>query len=151
MIAMLLFFFFSSRRRHTRSLCDWSSDVCSSDLDRAEWLPSLSGRERQLDPECRSPANLRCKVYRTVVELYNSEGAGESDAAAAGSRCKEELENLLTIFERDPSAGIADGDLGHFAAAAEHHAKLSAGGHGFDGIQDEIEERLFEQRAIDVD
>src|SRR5260221_685311 len=24
--------FFSSRRRHTRSLCDWSSDVCSSDL-----------------------------------------------------------------------------------------------------------------------
>src|SRR5947207_6275812 len=25
-------FFFSSRRRHTISLCDWSSDVCSSDL-----------------------------------------------------------------------------------------------------------------------
>src|SRR5438034_5150260 len=25
-------FFFSSRRRHTRSLCDWSSDVCPSDL-----------------------------------------------------------------------------------------------------------------------
>src|SRR5690349_13623020 len=27
-----LLFFFSSRRRHTRSLRDWSSDVCSSDL-----------------------------------------------------------------------------------------------------------------------
>src|SRR5690349_20326904 len=27
-----LCFFFSSRRRHTRSLRDWSSDVCSSDL-----------------------------------------------------------------------------------------------------------------------
>src|SRR5882672_2013063 len=26
----LVWFFFSSRRRHTRSLCDWSSDVCSS-------------------------------------------------------------------------------------------------------------------------
>src|SRR6266568_5474700 len=26
------FFFFSSRRRHTRWNCDWSSDVCSSDL-----------------------------------------------------------------------------------------------------------------------
>src|SRR5689334_24174729 len=25
-------FFFSSRRRHTRWNCDWSSDVCSSDL-----------------------------------------------------------------------------------------------------------------------
>src|SRR6267378_6589102 len=29
------FFFFSSRRRHTRSLRDWSSDVCSSDLREA--------------------------------------------------------------------------------------------------------------------
>src|SRR6266542_5308696 len=28
------FFFFSSRRRHTRCYRDWSSDVCSSDLDR---------------------------------------------------------------------------------------------------------------------
>src|SRR2546430_16325963 len=27
-------FFFSSRRRHTRFDCDWSSDVCSSDLDQ---------------------------------------------------------------------------------------------------------------------
>src|SRR2546430_13538900 len=30
--------FCSSRRRHTRFDCDWSSDVCSSDLDgRTEW------------------------------------------------------------------------------------------------------------------
>src|SRR6266496_970966 len=29
----MFFFFFSSRRRHTRSLRDWSSDVCSSDLE----------------------------------------------------------------------------------------------------------------------
>src|SRR5256886_11558377 len=29
-----VFFFFSSRRRHTRFDCDWSSDVCSSDLKR---------------------------------------------------------------------------------------------------------------------
>src|SRR5256886_5176658 len=28
----IIFFFFSSRRRHTRFDCDWSSDVCSSDL-----------------------------------------------------------------------------------------------------------------------
>src|SRR5690242_20817131 len=29
---LFFFFFFSSRRRHTRLTCDWSSDVCSSDL-----------------------------------------------------------------------------------------------------------------------
>src|SRR5256886_6401999 len=31
-VVMLFIFFFSSRRRHTRFDCDWSSDVCSSDL-----------------------------------------------------------------------------------------------------------------------
>src|SRR5256886_16976675 len=35
---ILFFFFFSSRRRHTRFDCDWSSDVCSSDLGAAERL-----------------------------------------------------------------------------------------------------------------
>src|SRR5438309_3287783 len=30
-----IIFFFSSRRRHTRWNCDWSSDVCSSDLEVA--------------------------------------------------------------------------------------------------------------------
>src|SRR2546427_1030008 len=32
MLYCFFFFFFSSRRRHTRFDCDWSSDVCSSDL-----------------------------------------------------------------------------------------------------------------------
>src|SRR2546430_9643583 len=35
----LIFFFFSSRRRHTRFDCDWSSDVCSSDLEREKRCP----------------------------------------------------------------------------------------------------------------
>src|SRR3989475_3502344 len=33
MFVTMFFFFFSSRRRHTRFDCDWSSDVCSSDLN----------------------------------------------------------------------------------------------------------------------
>src|SRR5882672_12019964 len=67
-----LVFFFSSRRRHTRSLCDWSSDVCSSDLQETlkfrdgDWLnlrpqtidrePVNPGRseERRVGKECRS-------------------------------------------------------------------------------------------------
>src|SRR2546430_8206488 len=35
---LFVFFFFSSRRRHTRFDCDWSSDVCSSDLVNVELL-----------------------------------------------------------------------------------------------------------------
>src|SRR5690242_21524520 len=68
------FFFFSSRRRHTRLTCDWSSDVCSSDLgtsdldrqvggaapldlgDRDALLLELGPRseERRVGKECRS-------------------------------------------------------------------------------------------------
>src|SRR5690349_25045885 len=50
---MSMSFFFSSRRRHTRSLRDWSSDVCSSDLEPRELalgrLEGLLGQLRRLD------------------------------------------------------------------------------------------------------
>src|SRR6266480_2896918 len=41
---VIFFFFFSSRRRHTRLTCDWSSDVCSSDL-RDDVLKSTGNRQ----------------------------------------------------------------------------------------------------------
>src|SRR6266496_1995212 len=64
-------FFFSSRRRHTSSLRDWSSDVCSSDLvelahrgwqsaARADHALALGlnthdgSEERRVGKECRS-------------------------------------------------------------------------------------------------
>src|SRR5690349_22714256 len=78
-IVFFFFFFFSSRRRHTRSLRDWSSDVCSSDLvsyftadaagmnplyedgDHDGWVRSLffydkasRSEERRVGKECRS-------------------------------------------------------------------------------------------------
>src|SRR5207248_8376991 len=70
-----LVFFFSSRRRHTRSYGDWSSDVCSSDLQRRVYgrplgqlgpdldletahlrqgLDGLRSEERRVGKECRS-------------------------------------------------------------------------------------------------
>src|SRR5687768_17622430 len=40
------FFFFSSRRRHTRCSRDWSSDVCSSDLEESVHRQILLNRAR---------------------------------------------------------------------------------------------------------
>src|SRR6266480_6729937 len=45
-----IFFFFSSRRRHTSLTCDWSSDVCSSDLVPDRGLPGI-----------RIEAHVRCE------------------------------------------------------------------------------------------
>jgi len=66
-------------------------DVAARTLSEMEGAISIvqereSGRERQLDTEYGSAADLRRKVYRTVVELNNSEGAGQTDAASAGPR-----------------------------------------------------------------
>src|SRR5258705_4326 len=51
-------FFFSSRRRHTRCLSDWSSDVCSSDLE--------SGRKRREKGLARSG---NARVRRGMIQL----------------------------------------------------------------------------------
>src|SRR5690348_17737198 len=45
---MYLFFFFSSRRRHTRWTGDWSSDVCSSDLEGEQLMAEADAEGRQL-------------------------------------------------------------------------------------------------------
>src|SRR5438105_15500399 len=42
-------FFFSSRRRHTRSTRDWSSDVCSSDLESESFSPLALGFSMTID------------------------------------------------------------------------------------------------------
>src|SRR5260370_38097707 len=39
-------FFFSSRRRHTRFKCDWSSDVCSSELVAGDRAQGHQGQKR---------------------------------------------------------------------------------------------------------
>src|SRR5205085_7114558 len=44
------FFFFSSRRRHTRFDCDWSSDVCSSDLSISSSADEEIERGDRLQP-----------------------------------------------------------------------------------------------------
>src|SRR2546430_6885101 len=56
-VSFFFFFFFSSRRRHTRFDCDWSSDVCSSDLPRqAAVLPApFEQLHRRTGPEGPRP------------------------------------------------------------------------------------------------
>src|SRR5207248_5102987 len=68
-------FFFSSRRRHTRSYGDWSSDVCSSDLQGIQEGPSL-----QMD--------------RSGALLYAVNGAGVDIIDARTGQLRERV--LLT-------------------------------------------------------
>src|SRR2546430_3511097 len=72
---IFVFFFFSSRRRHTRFDCDWSSDVCSSDLTLVKFygLPSSDLRAHfpvELD-EC--VARLRWRQERSEERRVGKE------------------------------------------------------------------------------
>src|SRR6266436_10292369 len=62
MLQDLFFFFFSSRRRHTRCIRDWSSDVCSSDLE-GNILRQLSSSDLG---ECRK--NVYVRGERIAIE-----------------------------------------------------------------------------------
>src|SRR5688572_31056645 len=65
---MLVFFFFSSRRRHTRFDCDWSSDVCSSDLN-AIWGEYFDGRldEIRIYSRVLTPAEIQADMSTPVT------------------------------------------------------------------------------------
>src|SRR2546430_5916150 len=70
------FFFFSSRRRHTRFDCDWSSDVCSSDLSR-----SWSGRRTASRPSTPRP----CSTTAAFTSRTTWPGCGAWTARPAAS------------------------------------------------------------------
>src|SRR5437588_1646693 len=73
------FFFFSSRRRHTRSLCDWSSDVCSSDL-RPRGRRRSAGSQRQgVDARRSGSRGVRLGAEAARSEEHTSELQSHSD------------------------------------------------------------------------
>src|SRR2546430_3032821 len=91
---MTLFFFFSSRRRHTRFDCDWSSDVCSSDLHRITC--SSSYKERNVAGVEELEHVIRCSVDLTNVGIALSRALGtlppgvrrRSEERRVGKECR---------------------------------------------------------------
>src|SRR5437867_9981183 len=80
-----LFFFFSSRRRHTRSYGDWSSDVCSSDLDQGNKTPA------------------RVPAFYFLDQLYSaSAGHGKVENGDVPVELANELEGFIAVL------GLAD-------------------------------------------
>src|SRR2546430_4705428 len=61
---LFVFFFFSSRRRHTRFDCDWSSDVCSSDLTSS--VPAPKVRHGVVQDKLWVPGLMKLKTLRDL-------------------------------------------------------------------------------------
>src|SRR5690606_40980277 len=87
-------FFFSSRRRHTRFSRDWSSDVCSSDLDGFDenglglFVDQLAEASRvarvgEADFDALLREGMREQVVRAAIQR-----AGRSEERRVGKECR---------------------------------------------------------------
>src|SRR5256886_8356351 len=113
-----VFFFFSSRRRHTRFDCDWSSDVCSSDLAprsaKRPRLRALSGADeflieagepraatlllRRLLVDGEDVDALNVAEYdRQLAEVFDALYGDRVEARTRCSACAEPLEISLSL------------------------------------------------------
>src|SRR5256886_7357900 len=92
---LLLFsFFFSSRRRHTRFDCDWSSDVCSSDLNAAPPDPPCGEVCPVASRDGTNSVSMFCNVHRIdlgslctpAVRMFAS--GNRSEERRVGKECR---------------------------------------------------------------
>src|SRR5215204_1208532 len=89
-------FFFSSRRRHTRSLCDWSSDVCSSDLTNEAMADLIF-------------SDVPGRVAKALLDLAQRFGVETSDGLrVTHDLTQEELAQLVGASRETVNKALAD-------------------------------------------
>src|SRR5260221_12671227 len=152
--SLLHLFFFSSRRRHTRSLCDWSSDVCSSDLVVFRDRVMVRANSRDNHSLVATPMGLlRC------ASLYWSRSANQMGcvhANQANHRATSVAAWLHPSTSRKPAlvvrgrsrVFICPGGACLFAASlASAHSGRCA--HAFSGAVCRLADRVSSQRSVE--
>src|SRR5690606_40817949 len=93
-------FFFSSRRRHTRFSRDWSSDVCSSDLDRLNFKGHkvsiidyktgklMPGHRDQMEGYAAILNEMGFEVEKKILIYINNDVKIRSEERRVGKECR---------------------------------------------------------------
>src|SRR5690625_7990591 len=121
---LLIYFFFSSRRRHTRWPRDWSSDVCSSDLDwqvhspRLIAYPLLPGEPAltlaaDLSPQWHvdmasptysaSLGEFIAQLHSIDTEQARTTGIDHHEPAAARAQWAQDIDRVADAFDVAPA------------------------------------------------
>src|SRR5690625_7487062 len=91
-----MFFFFSSRRRHTRWPRDWSSDVCSSDLNPLD-APRIDNNYLSTERD-RAAARAGIRMARRVLDQSAyAPFRGEEDHPGPDMPSDDEMDDTLSI------------------------------------------------------
>src|SRR5690349_6455717 len=134
-------FFFSSRRRHTRSLRDWSSDVCSSDLDLARHFFAPADIRSFIDAIAQLKINhlhlhltddqgwrLEIPGWPRLTEVGGGEGTGV-DGAGAGFLTIQEYADLVAYAAARYVTIVREIDMpGHVNVVHVAYPELTADG-----------------------
>src|SRR5688500_19565487 len=105
---MKLLFFFSSRRRHTRLQGDWSSDVCSSDLEKALEAYLRGARCIPALPWCDWEALKLAAILGRPVEAL--EAASRLSARAPEKRWVERSTQPVRVADVVARVAVLDAD-----------------------------------------
>src|SRR5688572_11355425 len=118
-IVLFFFFFFSSRRRHTRFDCDWSSDVCSSDLLRADPSPIVElNRAAAIamhDGPVAGLAIVDAILARGDLEEYHLAHSARADLCRRLGRIEDarrSYERALALTRQEPERRFLEKRLG---------------------------------------
>src|SRR3972149_1013858 len=128
-LATYFLVFFSSRRRHTRFDCDWSSDVCSSDLslhDLGQKLSRLRDRAGELPPHSAAVEELHLDDAGRLLE-YEDLLVGVQEVEDEIRRQRVGLHDMVK-GDAVPQAGLREDLPGVGRRDAGSHYRPRAGG-----------------------
>src|SRR5438132_3525649 len=95
---VIVLFFFSSRRRHTRSLCDWSSDVCSSDL----------GSVTSLVQSCRAFTLIEIIIAVAILTVLLLVAVPSLSGVLADRRLRASLDEFNNLVRQAQERSVAE-------------------------------------------
>src|SRR3546814_5244320 len=120
-----MIFFFKQKTAYEMRISDWSSDVCSSDLESGlrreeprhgschpgirEPIWTLTAFERRSRRMCSHPRSTREGAMETDLEFYTRRAREEREAAdtAVSSEARESHQELASRYDRMMRAGTA--------------------------------------------
>src|SRR3546814_6242880 len=119
---MLFFFFFKQKTAYEMRISDWSSDVCSSDLERGDWDEFQDWAEFVSEP-ARSPeaveplTGLAPEDVRAAARLY---ATGGNAAIYYGLGVTEHSQGSSTVMAI-ANLAMATGNIGREGVRSEEH------------------------------
>src|SRR4030043_589689 len=122
--------FFSSRRRHTRCSRDWSSDVCSSDLNTDDTSP------------VQTESQYFVEMLGLLAEKFQAEAKAEKQIEMVGTELAQTYEELVLLHRLSTNMKVTEADSNFLQMACDSLTEIVSG----EGIAIMLEKSIDDER-----